>query len=504
MIYLIVSIRAPTGTALDVIRSRKKRRPATPSMPTNATTLVIIGTYSAAVHLFGVSPHSGIASLGTSTAFGTNQEALLFVPDPLCNGEANLLAVKNNCACDEFKNGRSGPACCTARGAIVSARITEAGKITKVGEVEYAGVGPIHMGPIHDQIAIADYVGGTAHIYGPIDPITGVLGDRAVSTTKLSNRSLMHMVTSDPLCNGRRMLAVDSDYPAVVVVDYQTGGLVSKVGMPDRIRRINFHPSLPVAYIMYEEAGSIGVWSWPRCEEWLDDATTSPPAEVSRFSTMPADPPLPPGTKNKPTSLMLTSNGMYAYTCTRTAFFTPTSVATAQIGVFRVGDEGLAESVQWVDTGGYNTRDCELSADESMLFAVDVVASKFLAYQIDPLTGMLTLLGSANVPNPTMIEQYTQPAACTGEHAARFRDHLGHAADHLGVIRAAVAKDAEGNPLMTVAICVALVVVCFACAPANLRKTCNNVLPDSWSGRPETTRRRVGSLMMPEQVGSLL
>jgi 6-phosphogluconolactonase (cycloisomerase 2 family) len=468
-------------------------------MPNATDVLVIIGTYSAAVHLFGVNSHSGIASLGTSTAFGTNQEALLFVPDPLCNGEANLLAVKNNCACDEFKNGRSGPMCCTARGALVSARISEAGDITKVGEVEYAGVGPIHMGPIQDQIAIADYVGGTAHIYGPIDPSTGVLGDRAVSTTKLSNRSLMHMVTSDPLCKGRRLLAVDSDYPAVVVVDHQTGGLVRKVDMPDRIRRVNFHPSLPVAYIMYEEAGSIGVWSWPRCEAWLDDATTSPPAEVSRFSTMPADPPLPPGTKNKPTSLMLTSNGMYAYTCTRTAFFTPTSVATAQIGVFRVGDNGLAEPIQWVDTGGYNTRDCELSADESMLFAVDVVASKFLAYRTDPLTGMLTLLGSANVPNPTMIEQYKQPATCAEHHAARFRDHLGHHA-------AVVAKASAENPLATVAICVALAVVAVACccAPANLRKTCANVLPDHWSGKSATTGRRVGSLMIPEQVGNPL
>lgn len=99
-------------------------------MLANATTLVIIGTYSAAVHLFGVNPQSGITSLGISTAFGTNQEALLFVADPLCSGEGNLLAVKNNCACDEFKNGRSGPTCCTARGALVSARITEAGSIT--------------------------------------------------------------------------------------------------------------------------------------------------------------------------------------------------------------------------------------------------------------------------------------------------------------------------------------------------------------------------------------
>ena len=217
-----------------------------------------------------------------------------------------------------------------------------------MGEAEYTGVGPIHMESIRDQIAIADYVGGTAHIYGPIDPSTGVLGGMAVSTPKLSNRSLMHMVTSDPLCKDRRLLAVDADYPAVLVVDHRTGSLVGKVDTSDRIRyahltstlplhlhqssglpaapaapaapsgptsrptapsrppactpalaarnsRINFHPSLPVAYLMYEAAGSIGVWSWPRCEAWLDDAVWSPPAEVSRFSTMPSDPPLPPG-----------------------------------------------------------------------------------------------------------------------------------------------------------------------------------------------------------------
>ena len=183
------------------------------------------------------------------------------------------------------------------------------------------------------------------------------------------------------------------------------------------------------------------------------------------------------------------------------AFFTPTGVATAKIGVFRVSEEGLAEPIQWLDTGGYNTRDCELSADESMLFAVDVVASKFLAYRTDPLTGMLTLLGSASVPNPTMIEQYKHPTmtTCAVHHAARFRDHLGHHA-------AIVAKASAGNPLATVAICVALAMVAVACccAPANLRKTCANVLPDHWSGKSATTGRRVGSLMIPEQVGNPL
>ena len=60
---------------------------------------------------------------------------------------------------------------------------------------------------------------------------------------------------------------------------------------------------------------------------------------------------------------------------------------------------------QWLDTGGYNTRDCELSADESMLFAVDVVASRLphpsidqtwnicpaCPCRVDPCTGMFPL-----------------------------------------------------------------------------------------------------------------
>ena len=496
-------MQAPTRRPLEK-NDRTARFQA--AMPSNATTLVIIGTYSAAVHLFGVNSESGIASLGTSTAFGAKQEALLFVPDPLCNGEANLLAVKNNCACDD-NDGRSDPNCCTAPGALVSARITEEGSIKKVGEVEYAGVGPMHMGPIHDQVAIADYVGGTAHIYGPIDPITGFIGHKAESTTKLSNRSLMHMVTSDPLCKDRRLLAVDSGYPAVVAIDYQTGDVVGKVDMPESVRRINFHPSLPVAYIMYEAAGSIGVWTWPRCEEWLDDYSVSPPAEVSRFSTMPADPPLPQFEKDKPTSLMLTSNGKYAYTCTRTAFISaPTSVTTAQIGVFRVGDEGLAEPIQWVDTGGSNTRDCELSTDESMLFAVDVAASKFLAYSADPLTGMLTLIGSVDVPHPTTIEQFKLPATCAVGHADHFRHHLASivakAHAHAFVAHAAYVKASGENPLITVLVWIALGACCFACCPANLKKTCINLLPDQCTGRSHG--RRVGSLSMPDQVGSLL
>ena len=40
---------------------------------------------------------------------------------------------------------------------------------------------------------------------------------------------------------------------------------------------------------------------------------------------------------------------------------------------------------------------------------------RFLAYRIDPRTGTLALAGSADVPYPTMIEQYRQHATCIME-----------------------------------------------------------------------------------------
>jgi 6-phosphogluconolactonase (cycloisomerase 2 family) len=377
-----------------------------PPKPENTTTVVAIGTYTAALHLFTVSPH-GIARLGTSTAFGPNQEAMLFVADPRCNTEANLIAIENNCACSS-QNGRSLPECCTARGNLVSARVHADGTVMPVDHVAYDQAGPIHMAQHPaEQITVANYIGGTASIYGPMDPRTGRIGSRSAVSRKLANRSVVHMVTSDPRACGsdRRILAVDADYPGIMFIDPFDARLVAVVDMPARIRRLVFHPTLALAYVVYETAGTVGVWSWPRCGAWTRGSR--PPAELSHFATM------PPGTSddaiNKPTALLLSADGMFAYTCTRTAFFLPTTANTSKIGVFRIGHLGAATPIQWVDTGGYNTRECKLTKhkDQEMLFAVDVVTNKFIVYRRDQHTGLLEQRDVADVPHPTMIEERT-------------------------------------------------------------------------------------------------
>ena len=121
-----------------------------------------------------------------------------------------MISVKNNCACVPPSNGRSDATCCTGVGALVSARITASGEVTPVSSVAYDGVGPIHMA-VHPNwnLAIADYIGGTGSVVGPLDPSTGVISPDVHTNEKLADRSLWHMVTTDDRCGpDRRLLAI--------------------------------------------------------------------------------------------------------------------------------------------------------------------------------------------------------------------------------------------------------------------------------------------------------
>eukprot|EP00588_Corethron_pennatum_P013483 CAMPEP_0194277116 /NCGR_PEP_ID=MMETSP0169-20130528/9517_1 /TAXON_ID=218684 /ORGANISM="Corethron pennatum, Strain L29A3" /LENGTH=419 /DNA_ID=CAMNT_0039020997 /DNA_START=63 /DNA_END=1322 /DNA_ORIENTATION=- len=368
------------------------------------STIFIVGTYTATLYLFSVSPSGVISSLGNSTSFGPNQEALLILPDPVCGNAATLVTSSNNCACDT-QNGRAFLSCCTDEGVgVKSARLSFDGALSPLSQIPFDGVGPIHMAGLPSgKVAISNYIGGNASLID-IDGAGVLRADSVVTSAKQEDRSVVHHVNSDPTCGpDARVLAVDSDYPGVVILDPADASVVGIVEFPMRIRRIVQHPRLPVAYVLYEANGTVGQWTWPRCEAWLDGAA-APPAERARFGTMPEG---HVGT-NKPTSFLLSPDGAFAYTCTRTAFFLPADVPTSRIGVYGLGADGFGTgAVQWEDTGGYNTRDCRLSADGGLLFAVDVVTSKAFVYARDAMTGKLTRTGEVDVPHPTMVERWT-------------------------------------------------------------------------------------------------
>jgi len=378
------------------------------------TTVVAVGTYTSALYVFFVSRHTGILSRDSTTVFGWNQEAMVMVPDPSCNTEATILAIKNNCACS-VSNGRSEAACCNTAGRLVSARLSAnewGAKVhSPVSEIALNVSGPIHM-TAHPSglIGIANFIGGYANLVGPLDVATGALGSTSMRTTKLADRSLMHQMTSDPKCGpGRRLLGIDADYPAVLVIDPADASILGIVRMPMRTRRLILHPTLPVAYVIYEGGGKVAQWSWPRCEAWLNaTSVAAPPTEVAHFLTAPQK--VDPSTLNVPSSFAISADGRFAYTCTRTAFtsmYKYSNADTAKVGVFAVDGNGTLIHLQWFDTGGYNTRDCRLAADDDLLLTVDVITSKLHVFGRDAETGHLSELDSKEVPHPTMIQSWT-------------------------------------------------------------------------------------------------
>ena len=201
--------------------------------------------------------------------------------------------------------------------------------------------------------------------------------------------------------------------PSVAVINVLSGPpsthgkILHKVAMPARLRRLFLHPTLPVAYIIYEAQGEVAVWAWPRADEWNEDGTPiRTPKELQRCKTSPhAAQQEKPTILNLPTSFSLTAKGDFGYTTTRTARVPGGDGAPqAPVGVFQVdAADGTLKHLQWVDTGGWNTRDSMLSPDDSALLAVDVLGGTLTAFKRDATSGRLEKGSVVSAPKATGI-----------------------------------------------------------------------------------------------------
>ena len=268
-------------------------------------------------------------------------------------------------------------------------------------------------------------------------------------------RARASQVNSDTRC-GRtaHLLGADADYHAIVIIDAASGEVTATVPMRERPRRIVLHPSKDIAYIVFEEAGEVAVYSWPACEAWLKlGAASAPPTELQAVPTHPAADEKGPFAALRldiPTSLLLTRKGDFAYSCTRAMFgldFTP----TAKVGVFAVAADGTLAPIQWIDTGARNTRDCALSPDDGLLLAVDVLSDRLLAFRRDPATGRLTLGDTATVPVPTMLTSFVPGTKACGPPT------IGTAAPLLPY------SEVEGEGVIHISLALFLVIVLTPC-----------------------------------------
>lgn len=356
--------------------------------------LVAVGTYTPTIHLFSLDSRAALTPVATSTEFGSNHEAIVLSP---VSGDTATLVVANNNAASTAANGISGPEHLQGETHMHTARVSAAGNVEPCTKLLLPGEGPIHA-CVHPSgtVAIANYVGGTMNL---------VADGTVVSTEKLAEPNhggSAHMATFDVRAGAKGFVfGVNAGSPpSVAVIEPSTGKILHAVAMPVRVRRLFLHPSLPVAYIIYEAEGDVATWTWPRSDEWNADGTPQRmPKELQRCKTSPHD------GLNLPTSFSLTAKGDFGYTTTRTARVPGgDGRPPAPVGVFEVdAADGTLTHRQWVDSGGWNTRDSVLSPDDSALLAVDVLGGTLTAFKRDPTSGMLEKSAVVSAPKATGI-----------------------------------------------------------------------------------------------------
>lgn len=211
------------------------------------------------------------------------------------------------------------------------------------------------------------------------------------------------MVTFDD--TGDIVFGIDAGAPSkVLVIASKTGKVLNDIAMPTRVRRLVLHPTLPIAYAVYEKDGQVAVWSWPK--EWNshDGTPRTPPEEVQKVTTSPDEVSFPE-IVNIPTNFAITADGKFGYSTTRTALFAHGgSGPTAKIGVFAIDPgSGTLTLKEWVDSGSWNIRDSILSPNDSALITVDVLGHLVTSFARDPSTGLLTKASTVSATSPTSV-----------------------------------------------------------------------------------------------------
>mmetsp|Transcript_28182 Transcript_28182/g.82811 ORF Transcript_28182/g.82811 Transcript_28182/m.82811 type:complete len:391 (+) Transcript_28182:55-1227(+) len=377
-----------------------------------ASSFVCIGTFSPTLYLYSLASDATLTAVSTSTAFGINHEAIVIVPN---SAESATLVVANNNGASSENPGQSGAEHLSGKAHVHTARISASGGFEPVSKLLVPGAGPIHatMHP-SGRVAIANYVGGTVDILGPLEgsrlPIPSsrmwCLPRRPTglaSTDKLGEPNFggsAHMVTFDSRAGADSFIfGVNAGTPpSIAVIKPASGKVLHTVSMPTRVRRLVLHPTLPVAYIVYEAEGDVATWTWPSADGWNADGTPKLVLKELQRCKMSPDTGL-----NLPTSFVLTAKGDFGYTATRTSFAHGGTDQKAKVGVFAVDEDGTLKHVEWVDSGGWNTRDCVLSPGDGALLTVDVLGDTLTSFKRDAATGKLKKSSVVSVPRPTGI-----------------------------------------------------------------------------------------------------
>jgi 6-phosphogluconolactonase len=324
-----------------------------------------VGSSDGKVRAFSVDESTGMWTLKTTSAAGTNPSFLAFdvkksravAVDEVAGGMVRAFSV-------DFANGA----------------------LTETNAKSAGGAGPTHVSldPTGAWVFVANYTGGNMSVF-PLDA-QGKLGD--ASDTKASgNKS--HWAGTNPSGTHVFVPALGANNVAQYTLNAQTGKLTANgtAGLPAGAgpRHLAFHPSEKFAYAVNELAISVTTFAF--------DKATGKLAAQQTLSALPA------GQATQGVSgaeIFVHPNGKHVYASTR---------GYNAIAHFTVNDaDGKLTYVASAVTGAPRPRSFGLDPEGAWLFAGNQDQDQVVGFRIDAQTGALSPAGVvADTKGPTFV-----------------------------------------------------------------------------------------------------
>jgi 6-phosphogluconolactonase len=148
-------------------------------------------------------------------------------------------------------------------------------------------------------------------------------------------------------------------------------------------RHLRFHPNGRMLYAINELANSVSVYAF--------DAVSGALAERQTIPTLPAGVTV----DTKTADLRITPDGRFLYGTNR---------GHDSIAIFRIGDDGLLETVDIVPSQGKGPQNLAITPDGSLLLCANMPGNNVAVFRIDAASGRLTPVGEpVAIPSPACI-----------------------------------------------------------------------------------------------------
>lgn len=284
---------------------------------------------------------------------------------------------------------------CQGDGDIVAAYAVDqqSGKLSKLNEKQASGDNGVHLMVSQDDnyLVVANYAGGSVDCFAL--NADGSLGNKVSTAStqgepgelKSQKGSYPHQVMFSP--DGRFVLAPDKGRDLVHVMAFDKGTGALTPNDPPALfsrpaagsRHVDFHPTLPVAYVMEESDNSVTTCAWDAKKGILTPLQWVPAMPDTYF------PKEKGGNNHGSSGIMVAPFGKFLYVTNR---------GDNSIGIFSIDQHsGFLKAIGWEKTRGVLPRFFCFSPDGKVIFAANQWTSSIMAFAVNADNGKLTFLG---------------------------------------------------------------------------------------------------------------